>query len=1158
MWRNFRRTCLVVSMLTAFSGMAYGQSFTGVISGRIEDATAAAVPGAKIAAIEKETNVMTRTVSDGQGEYSLPALRPGTYRVEAEASGFKKLVRAGIEVQVNARVRLDLALALGSITETMDVSASAPLVESDNSALGNVIENRKIVNLPLNTRNPFQLAGLSPGVVPAQNFGDAFNNSANFMINGGRGNSSEVLIDGITNSVPAANPIAVIAMFPSVDALQEFKVQTSAYSAEYGRSGGGIVNMIMRSGTNGLHGTLFEFLRNSRMDANSFFANRAGTPLGSFKRNQFGTTVGGPMVRDKAFFFVNYEGLRQRSGNNATLTVPTALERAGDFRQSFQPVSGACRPIQLFDPLTTRPAAGGGFVRDAFPDSVIPAARLDRAGAKIPTYFPLPNQPGNTCTAASNYFDSLSASLTTNQMDIKLDWAPGVTHRFTAGLSWRTLEQPTANHYRSIGDTGRINGDSIPSKGGRFDYTGTYSPTLVLNARFGVTRLERVDPPNVQPGFTLSELGFAGNFQNQMTTPAGFPYMTFNGYSALGNSTSAYIFQSGTSYSFNANLTKVHGPHTIKFGVDYRINQSFENSGFNTSGAFIFSQGFTQGPDPNLPVAGRGNAIASLLLGVGTGDMLVLPGVFTSNPYMGLYVQDDFKVSRKLTLNVGLRYDLEKGRTERFHQLSWFDFTAPSPLGPKVGLPNLVGGEQFISSSRPRQFDTDPNNFGPRIGFAYSATTKTVIRGGYGIFYLPYTGEASGTASGINGFSADTTWVSSLDGLTPVGSLANPFPNGLVSVTAPGSGLLTNVGQNIGATPRDGAIDRTARVSYAQQWNLNVQREVGRQLVVEAAYSGSKGTKLVDGPTGYQLDQLTLDQMKLGTQLQQLVPNPFYGQIASGTLAQPTVTRGQLLRPYPQFLGVVNLRPNSAGSIYHAFQARVEKRFSAGFSLLAAYTNSKLIDDSSQPVTGPTTTHQNVYDRRADRSVSAQDISQRLVVSYTYELPVGRGKHLASALPAWADAVVGGWQINGITTYAAGPPLAITNSQNNSGSFSGAQRPNMKGDANLEGGRSTQDRLAQWFNTSVFSQPPAFTFGNTPRVLSNVRTDRTRNWDFSLFKEFRYRERWRAELRGELFNLRNRPQFAAPGTAFGNSTFGVVSGQASPPRQVQVALKLYF
>ena len=624
--------CRTIFLALTLGVAAWAQSFTGAISGRVTDPSSAGVARAKIAAIEETTNVTTDSVADDQGDYAFPSLRPGPYRLEVEASGFKKLVRSGLAVQVNSRIRVDLVMSLGAISERVDVSGAQALVETDSSALGNVVSNRQILNLPLNTRNPFQLAGLSPGVIPSVGLGNQFNTSADFMIGGGRGNTSEVLIDGITNSVPAANPIAVIAMFPSVDAIEEFKVQTSAYAAEYGRSGGGIVNMIIRSGTNQYHGTLFEFLRNSKMDSNSFFANRSGSPLASFKRNQYGFSFGGPILHDKLFFFVNYEALRQRSQSNTTLTVPTALERQGDFRQTRAQVGSACSPIQLFDPLTTQ-AVTGGFARDPFPNAVIPATRQDPVGAKLATYFPLPNLPGTGCSGINNYFASLSAPVTTNQMDMKFDWAPSVVHKFTAGLSWRTYDDPTPNAYGTIAQPGNYDGDSIPSKGMRLDYTGTYSPTLILNGRFGITRLEREDPPNPY-NFSLAQLGFAQNFASQMVTPVSFPNVTAAGYSGLGQAI-AFVHQAGTSYSFNGNLTKVHGDHTIKAGVDYRINQSFEFSGFSTNGNFGFTQGFTQGPDPNRPAAGAGNSIASMLLGVGTGDMAILPGRTDVEPLHG-------------------------------------------------------------------------------------------------------------------------------------------------------------------------------------------------------------------------------------------------------------------------------------------------------------------------------------------------------------------------------------------------------------------------------------------------------------------------------------------------------------------------------------------
>jgi len=1140
----------------------WSQSFTGAITGAITDPSGAGIPNAKVVAIEERSNVSSETISDIAGFYSFPALRSGLYRLEVEATGFRKLVRSGIEVRVNDRLRVDLTMTIGQLTDSIQVTGAAPLVESETGAIGSVIDNRKIVNLPLNARNPFQLALLAPGVIPGANFGDAFNTSANFIINGNRGNSSEMMIDGITNSVPAANPILVVAMFPSPDALEEFKVQTNSYAAEFGRSAGGIVNMVIKSGTNQFHGVLYEFLRNNKMDANNFFSNLAGSPVGPFKRNQFGFATGGPIIRDKAFFFVNYEGLRQRARNQVIGTTPTALERRGDFSQSRQLVGGVCLPVQIFDPETTRPNPAGGFLRDPFPGSVVPAARFDAVGQRIVTYFPNPTSTGAACTGVNNYFSEKSAATETNQMDVKLDWIPSSKSKYMAGLSWRTRTEFPPNHYGTFADTRNFRGDSVPSKGLRLEYNRTHTPTLLMQGRFGVTRLERVFGPNTSETFSLTELGFPAALERQMSLPIGFPVITFAGYLGMGKD-NQFLNQAGTSYTFAGSVTKIAGQHALKAGIEFRANQSAEAVGIDTSGRYGFDRVFTQGPDPNRPVADRGNSIASLLLGVpSSGQVGIMPRVLTSSPYSGIYFQDDWKLSRKLTINLGLRWDVEKGRTERFNQLSFFDFDVPNPLGSRVGIPNLRGGLRFVGvdGNPRRQFDTDWNNLAPRFGFAYSVAPKTILRGGYGVFYLPYIGAASGWASGINGFLSFTQMVNSLDGLRPADRLANPFPSGLARPTAPASGLVTNIGQDFGASGRDGALDRGNRVGYSQQWNFNIQRELPGGISVEAAYVGNKGTKLPDGPLGHQLNQLRPEQLRLGAELQRLVSNPFQPFVSTGPLSRPTVTVGQLLRPFPQFLGLYNFRPSSGSSTYHAFQLRVDKRFSKGLTVFASFTGGKLIDDTSQTVNflGPAPEHQDVYNRRASRSVSPQDVSRRLVVSYVYDLPLGRGKRFGARLPRALDLMIGRWQLNGILTFSTGVPLAITNQQNNSQSFSAVQRPNVNGNPKLQGDRSTQEKLARWFDTTVFSQPAPYTFGNLGRTLPNVRRDGVRNWDFSIFKNLPVTEFLRAEFRAEFFNCTNTPVFGVPGQAFGGAQFGIVSSQANSPRQVQLGLKFHF
>lgn len=1149
--------------ILAVTAVLEAQSFTGAITGAVTDPSGAAVPHARVTATEQSSNIQTEVVSDVHGSYLFASLRPGVYRLVAEASGFRKLVNPNIEVRVNDRLEINLTMVLGAVNESVEVTASPALVESQTGSIGSVIDNKKIVNLPLNTRNPFQLALLSPGVVPSTAFGNAFNSSANFIINGNRGNTSEILIDGVTNSVPAANPIVVVSLFPSPDALEEFKVLTNGYAAEFGRSGGGIVNMVIKSGTNRFHGVLYEFLRNSQLDANDFFSNRAGRQLSSFKRNQYGFTAGGPIIRDKAFFFFNYEALRQRSRDQLTGTVPTALERQGDFSQSRQIVGSSCVPVQIFDPSTTRAnPAGGGFIRDAFPNNMIPANRLDRVGANIVKYFPLPNAPGAACSGINNFLSNKSSPSDSNEIDMKFDWTPTVKDKLTAGLGWRTSTTTPPNHYGNVAYTA-VTSDNMPARSMRLEYNRSQTPSLLLQGRFGITRLERYYGQSAPPGFTLASLGFPGGLDQELTKPIGFPVFNYAGYLGMGKA-SQFLDQRGTSYTWDANLTKIAGGHQVKAGVEYRINQSLEGVGIDTSGNFMFDRTFTQGPNPTSPGVDRGNAVASLLLGVSTtGQAGVLPTVLTSNPYLALYVQDDFRVSSKLTLNLGLRWDVEKGRTERYKQLSYFNFNAPSPIAQQVGLPNLHGGLQFVdvNGDPRRQFDTDWNNFAPRFSFAYSLNPKTVLRGGYGIFFLPYIGAASGWASGINGFLSFTPQLSSPDGLHPGDPLSNPFPKGLQQPTAPGSGLLTNYGQDFGASGRDGAVDRSARVAYSQQWNFNVQRELPGRFSVEVAYVGNKGTKLTDGPLGPQLNQLTVDQMQLGNQLLQLVSNPFQGYVQTGPLSQATVTRAQLLRPYPQFLNLYDFRPALGSSIYHAFQARIEKRYATGLTLLASFTGGKLIEDTSQTVgfLGPAPTHQDVYNFHSDRSVASQDVSRRLALSYVYDLPFGRGKRFGARLARPLDLLLGEWQVNGVITFSTGVPLAIVNAQNNSQSFSAAQRPNVDGkDPNLTGDRSTSARLARWFDTSAFSQPATFTFGNSPRVLPNVRADGVRLWDSSIFKAFPIREAIRLEFRTEMFNFTNTPNFALPGQAFGNAQFGVISSQQNSPRQIQFGLKLYY
>ncbi|MBM3729142.1 MAG: hypothetical protein FJW40_27425, partial [Acidobacteria bacterium] len=836
---------------------ATAQTPTAQISGRITDSTQAVIPGAELSVTGVDNGLQRRTVSNEAGYFTITLLPPGNYRVSVRKDGFRAVTQSGLTLVVDQIARLDFALEVGAVAETVEVTASAPAVESGTAALGTVVSSRQILDMPLNSRNPLRLAYLVPGFSPSPAFSDQFNRASSFRINGGRANMNDLFLDGVSNSPPASNGFLSYAAFPSPDALQEFKVQTNSYSAEYGRTNGGVLNMVMRSGTNQFHGVFYEFLRNSKLDANNFFANRAGARLPSFKRNQFGVAGGGPILRDRLFFFANYEGLRQRQASTFIGTFPTPSERAGDFSRSAKRVGAACLPAQIYDPFSTRANPAGGFLRDAFPGARIPAARFDPAGAKVAGFYPVPNQPGDACTGVNNYFAQASDPLDVNQLDSKLDWNASEKNRLFGGVSYRRSLRTEPNFYGNLAFTGfQTNGYEIPSWNARLDYTRVQSASLVLNVRVGFSTVKQDAPPPVPQDFTYANLGLPRALASQTLRPIGFPVFNVAGYNLLGQQFSSPL-ETFQTYSLAASATWIRGRHTMKFGLDQRLNQVGSNLKQDTNGNYQFNRGFTQGPNPNVAAANLGDGLASLLLGTGaSGFVQILPSVFTSNPYTGLYVQDDFKVTSRLTLNLGLRYDLEGGKRDRFNQLTWFDYDAVSPIAQAARLPNLRGGVRFQGVDGASHYPTDRNNFGPRFGLAYSLNNKTVIRAGYGMFYPPYVGMA-GNARASEGASIQSPWVTSIDGVRPENLISNPFPRGLTLPTGNRLGLATNLGQN-----QPDSIDRRSiRSSYVQQWNVNLQRELPGRMTAEAAYVGNKGTKLTD--TGWEMNQLRPELLSL-------------------------------------------------------------------------------------------------------------------------------------------------------------------------------------------------------------------------------------------------------------------------------------------------------
>lgn len=1137
MTKRIMRTLISLLALPVF---LCAQSFTASIRGVVTDPSQAGVPAAKVVATDVSRNTEHATTTDTAGRYVLTALPPGKYTLTVEAAGFKKYAQSAFELQVDQQARVDILLAVGDVTESVTVAAEAPILESTTSSVGKVVDPRRILDLPLNTRNVYALIFTTPGVSGSvgYNYGEM-----RYSVNGARARMMDTLIDGVTAMHSTVTGFAGISVFPSVDAIEEYKVMGANYPAEFGRSLGSVLNVVFKSGTNQLHGSAYEFLRNSVLDSNNFFDNRRGAKLASYKRSQFGGTVTGPLKRDKTFFMGSYEGLRERRAGTSTFTVPTALERQGDFSRTF---AANGQRIIIYDPFTTRAnPSGSGFLRDTFAGNVIPLSRFDAVAVNAMKYYPQPNTSGNPITNQNNYTNSGPAGINIDQFDVRIDHNISNSQKFFARYSHRRNEDVPPIFFPkdlTIAEGRVIQQDRV--RGAVADYTHTLSPTTVLSARLGFARTLYVYS-NQGLGFVPSSLGLPKEIDTAVDRMI-FPRFSAGGYVTLGGND--HRWNAFNSYTALGNLTKIRGAHTLKFGYEgrlFRVNVWEAVSAPN----FGFSAGMTQGPSPTQASATAGNSIASFLLGTGTSGNTLTQGyknVATQSYYHAGYVQDDWRITRKLTLNLGLRYDIDTPRTERYNRTNYFDRFAPSPLAQQVPqLPSLRGGLVFVGiSGRDRhQYNWDRNNWAPRLGLAYQLNSKTVLRAGYGhVFGISHQG-AHGTI-GTVGYRVDNLWVNSLDGITPLNLLRNPYPQAFRPAPGASDGLLTQAGG-----PLEAVLPDTVS-PWSMQWNFTVQRELPSQILVEVAYVGSRGLQLHrNGEGGLSLNQLSPEHLALGSQLNQQVDNPFFGKGLGGVLANPRTSRGQLLRPYPQFTEITPLFSSGASSTYHSLQVSTKKRFDHGLLFDGSYTWAKLLDNGMS--------HQNSYDIYASRALADIDLAHRFVMSYVYELPFGRGRRFGRDVSRWVNAVVGGWQLNGITVFQTGTPLAISAS-NTAGLFNPMTRPNNNGKSGKLSG-PVHDRLIRYFDTSVFSQPLQFTFGNLSPRLPDIRNDGIRNWDLSLFKDFAPTERLRIQFRGEFLNAFNTPRFGSPNTSVTSSSFGVISSQASPgPRQIQFGLKFLW
>ncbi|MDX2269530.1 MAG: TonB-dependent receptor [Bryobacter sp.] len=1143
-----RLTLLTTALaLFALAGPAAAQSFYGSLRGIVTDQAGAAVTNAKVTMTDEGTNVSRSTVTSGTGEYVFSNVTPATYSVIVESAGFKKVERKGVVVATQAAVSIDIGLQVGDVNQSIQVTEEVPLIETATASQGTVVERQKLIDLPNLGRNPFMMSRLAPAIQqvgnPAYSRMQDQSGSSQIVINGGPSRGNNYLIDGVSITDFANRAIII----PSLEAVEEMKVQISTYDAEMGRTGGGMFNTLLKSGTNDYHGTLMGYMRETEWMGNLFFRNRSGAPRIDSPNRTYAGSFGGklwiPKVYDgknRTFFYLGFEGYRDTQAAAREQYTPTARERVGDFSQSL---NNAGAPLTIFDPMTT--AANGA--RQAFPGNIIPASRIDTVGRNIAATYELPNIAGwNGRFGSPNLAGGGPLPSVADQKFIKFD------HNFAqwwrASLSYMRYnsDEPGENPYPSISSpdqwvlTRLVDATALNN-------TITPDSTTVIAIRYGFNRFPNISSQK-SAGFDVASLGFASAFVNDIPSRT-FPNVSMqNAYSLGTNSNSNFVHH---SRNFSAQVSKYVGKHTVKVGYDYRRLNADGISFGNSSGAFSFNNRFTN-LNANSGANTSGADIASLLLGAPASATGFVPTkLFNFQNYYGMYIQDDFRVSRNLTLNLGLRWERETGIQERNNNLiTGFDPNAFNPISVTSGTP-VMGAFYFAGvDGRPTQTSNfQQNKFSPRIGAAYQLNEKTTIRGGWGMYWAPLIPIFSPVSS--EGITASTEPNASVNGVPQI-VLSNPFPNGLDQPVGNTLGPLTGIGKSVTTFAPD------ARAGRVIQYSFDIQRQLPAGFAMTLGYSGSRTNDLTWSSAALNINQLRPEYLSLGSALQSRVPNPFFGAGGSNSIGGATIERNILLRPHPQF-SAVNYANQSYGTArYDALLFTLRKNMSNGLTLYTAYTWSKNLDNSGggtgNNLNGGNAGPQNAYDLDAEYGLAYVDSPHRWTNSLTYELPFGKGKAFLGGVNYFADLLVGGWSVNTVSTFQTGFPLQPFNNNNGNSGFGFArQRPNATG----VNPKPDNQNIDQWINPAAFTSASAFTLGNVSRTIS-TRSPGQVNWDISVFKSFTIYERFKAQFRAEALNAMNTPLFRAPNTAVGNGAFGRVTSQANFPRMIQLGLRLFF
>jgi hypothetical protein len=1115
------------------------QTFQAQVTGTVRDSSGAVITGAKVTAKNLGTGVILTATSNETGNYTLTNLRPADYRITCEVKGFKRFEQSPVTLEVNQVLEVEITLQPGSVTEQVNVTASAAPLATETGSLSQVVTTRSIANLPLNIRDPFGLIALTPGAVMGSNFGIGGGSgdvgrswwNGDFYVGGGRSGSQEVLVDGAPVTSGDGNKALIN---PPLDSVQEFSVQAENFSAQFGRSSGALVNMVLKSGTNDYHGLGYDYERHSLTDANTFFNNKNGIALPSWSRHQFGGNLAGPVKKGKWFVFGDYEGMRQATPQTAINTVPTAAQRQGNFSQTFAS-NGSL--ITIYDPSTTVSLPAGGYQRTAFTNNTIPTADLNSVAMNVIGYYPTPNRPGNAVTGANNFVYPGYQGITTNKYDIRSDVNFSDKTRMFATFSRdQELRANPPNMPLPLGG-GRTTRDHFTNV--VIDFTRMFSTTTVADVNISGSR-GLAHQIGSTLGFNLSGLGLPASLTS-VSSPQ-FPYITDSeitatDYDLTNGQDNVNQNQPRNVFAVLASVNHQRGKHSLKFGEDGRWIHFNEGQNQNDSGAFAFGRDFTQGPNPVQASSTAGFGIASFLLGdADSGSINQLEPWSTVGAYYALYAQDDWRLTSRLTLNLGLRWEVSVGDSEKYNRIATWSPTLPSPLATNPGLSNLLGTVTWIGKGNYNDtVATEYKGIGPRFGFAYSPNNKTVIRGGFGIVTLPRMvyGSGFGALSALQ----TTSMVASINGdLTPYNTLSNPFPTGVLPAGNARNPLI-NVGASM-ALP-----EHPTAVPYTQSWSLGVQRELPGHIAIDVHYWGDKVTHLsaanvsVSGTSSIAINQLPDQYLSLGSTLTQQVTNPFAGLGLGGVLAPATISRQQSLLPFPQYTGITQVGGVWGDSMYEAGSIQFEKKLSQTLTFMGVYTRSKSIDDERTPL--------DAYNLHAERALNAFDVPNNFRLSWVYTLPYGHGMAHGANLNRYSNAILGGWSFNSFVSLMSGFPVAIS-------------RPSLN---NGQSAKLNNRTIAEWFNTSDFSVAPAYTFGNVGPAEPDVRSDWTRNIDTELSKNFGFAIRSRevtAQLRFEAFNLFNTAQFGAPNGSVTSTSFGTISSQANDPRDLQVALKITF